>query len=62
MQDRWEEMYKSVEKSKKQNPDQTPSSLQDMEEKLKAIKDLRSQGKITEPEYQRRKQKLLDDL
>ena len=62
MQDRWEEMYKSVEKSKKQNPDQTPSSLQDMEEKLKAIKDLRSQGKITESQYQRRKQKLLDDL
>lgn len=62
MQDKWEEMYKSVEKSKNQNPDQNYSKLQTMEQKLKEVKRLRSQKKISEAEYQRRKQELLDDL
>jgi len=62
MQDKWEEMYKSVEKSKELNRGQSGSPLQSLEEKLQRIKDLRSQGKITETEYQKRKQKLLDSL
>jgi hypothetical protein len=60
MDDKWEEMYKSVEKSKNRN--QKNSSLQDMELKLKEIKELRSQGKISEADYLKRKRKLLDDL
>ncbi len=60
MEDKWEEMYKSVEKSKGRNPNN--SSLQSMERKLKEIKELRSQGKISEKEYLKRKRKLLDDL
>ncbi len=62
MQDKWEEMYKSVEKSKNRNPDKITSPLQTMEQKLKEIKRLRSREKISEAEYQKRKQKLLDDL
>jgi len=62
MQDKWEEMYKSVEKSKTLNTHQTHSPLQTMEQKLKEIKKLRSQEKISEAEYQERKRKLLDEL
>lgn len=62
MQDKWEEMYKSVEKSKNRGTDQISSPLDSMEQKLKAIKKLRSQNKISEAEYQRRKQKVLDGL
>jgi len=62
MQDKWEEMYKSVEKSKQQNHSQNGSPLQSLEQKLKRIKELRSDEKISEAEYQKRKQKLLDSL
>ena len=62
MQDKWEEMYRSVEKSKQQKPSQKGSPLQSLEQKLQRIKELRSDKKITEAEYQKRKQKLLDSL
>ena len=62
MQDKWEEMYRSVEKSKQQKPSQNGSPLQSLEQKLQRIKELRSDKKITEAEYQKRKQKLLDNL
>ena len=62
MQDKWEEMYRSVEKSKQQKPSQNGSPLQSLERKLQRIKELRSDEKITEAEYQKRKQKLLDSL
>jgi hypothetical protein len=62
MQDKWEEMYRSVEKSKQQKPSQKGSPLQSLEQKLQRIKELRSDEKITEAEYQKRKQKLLDSL
>ena len=62
MQDKWEEMYKSVEKSKQQDHSQNGSPLQSLEQKLQRIKELRSDEKITEDEYQKRKQKLLDSL
>jgi peptidyl-prolyl cis-trans isomerase SurA len=62
MQDKWEEMYKSVEKSKQPNRSQSGSPLQSLEQKLQRIKELRSDEKITEAEYQKRKQKLLDSL
>ena len=62
MQDKWEEMYRSVEKSKQQKPSQNGSPLQSLEQKLQRIKELRSDKKITEAEYQKRKQKLLDSL
>jgi parvulin-like peptidyl-prolyl isomerase len=62
MQDKWEEMYKSVEKSKQPNRSQDGSPLQSLEQKLQRIKKLRADEKITEAEYQKRKQKLLDSL
>ena len=62
MQDKWEEMYRSVEKSKHQKPSQKGSPLQSLEQKLQRIKELRSDKKITEAEYQKSKQKLLDSL
>jgi peptidyl-prolyl cis-trans isomerase SurA len=62
MQDKWEEMYKSVEKTKKTKRDQSGSTFQSLKEKLQRIKKLRSDKMITETEYQRRKQKLLNSL
>jgi peptidyl-prolyl cis-trans isomerase SurA len=62
MQDKWEEMYKSVEKSKQPSSSQSDSPLESLEQKLQRIKELRSSEKITETEYQSRKQKLLDSL
>jgi peptidyl-prolyl cis-trans isomerase SurA len=62
MQDKWEEMYKSVEKSKKTKSDQNGSPFQTLEQKLQQIKELRSDEMITEAEYQKRKQKLLNSL
>ena len=56
LQKKWEEMYKSVEKSKK------TSELNSLEGKLKQIKKLRNQNTISEDEYQRRKEKLLKHL
>ena len=62
MEARWIEMYKSVEKTKNRTSGKSISSFQTLEEKLIRIKELRSQEKITEAEYQKRKQLLLDDL
>jgi peptidyl-prolyl cis-trans isomerase SurA len=62
MQDKWEEMYKSVEKSKQNKSDQNGSTFQTLEQKLRRIKELRSDKMITEAEYQRRKKKLLNSL
>jgi peptidyl-prolyl cis-trans isomerase SurA len=62
MQDKWEQMYKSVEKSKQIKSDQNGSPFQTLEQKLQQIKELRSDEMITEAEYQRRKQKLLNSL
>ncbi|MGK0179851.1 MAG: hypothetical protein ACI8PD_001652, partial [Nitrospinales bacterium] len=62
MQDKWEEMYKSVEKTKQTNRRQDDSPLESLEQKLQRIKELRFDEKITEVEYQSRKQKLLDSL
>ena len=62
MEARWIEMYKSVEKTKNRTSGKSISSFQTLEEKLIRIKELRSQEKITEAEYHKRKQLLLDDL
>jgi peptidyl-prolyl cis-trans isomerase SurA len=62
MQDKWEEMYKSVKKSKQTETDQNGLSFQSLEQKLQRIKELRFDEMITEIEYQRRKQKLLNGL
>ncbi len=56
LQKKWEEMYKSVEKSKKN------LQLNSLEEKLKHIKKLRNQNTISVDEYQYRKEKLLNNL
>ena len=56
LQKKWEEMYKSVEKSKNN------SQFNSLEEKLKLIKKLRNQNTISEDEYQHRKEKLLNHL
>ena len=55
-------MYKSVEKSKNRKAVKTESFPKSTEEELKAIKSLYAKGKISDAEYQKRKQKLLDDL
>jgi peptidyl-prolyl cis-trans isomerase SurA len=62
LQDKWEEMYKSVEKSKKTKSDQNGSPFWTLDQKLQQIKELRSDEMITEAEYQKRKQKLLNSL
>jgi peptidyl-prolyl cis-trans isomerase SurA len=62
MQDKWVEMYKSVEKSKKTKSNQNGSLFQTLEQKLQQIKELRTDEMITEAEYQKRKQKLLNGL
>ena len=62
LQEKWKEMYKSVEKSKTLTKNSSSSSFESMEQKLERIKKLRSQNKITEAEYQKRKQRLLNDL
>jgi peptidyl-prolyl cis-trans isomerase SurA len=62
MQDKWEEMYKSVEKSKQTKSDQNVSPFQTLEKRLQHIKELRFDEMITEAEYQRRKQKLLNSF
>jgi peptidyl-prolyl cis-trans isomerase SurA len=62
VQDKWKEMYKSVEKSKDQNDDKKNSRPSKIEQNLREIKKLRYQDKISADEYKRRKQKLLDEL
>ena len=60
MQKKWEEMYKSVEKSKP--GEKEDYKLKFLEEKLKHIKKLRDQDRISEQVYQERKEKLLNRL
>ena len=55
-------MYKSVEKSKSQSAEKMNSYPDELEQKLREIKNLRYQDKISADEYKRRKQKLLDQL
>jgi peptidyl-prolyl cis-trans isomerase SurA len=62
MQDKWEEMYRSVEKSKQTESDQNGLPFRSLKKKLQRIKDLRFDKIITETEYQKRKQKLLNGL
>ena len=60
LQKKWEAMYKSVEKSK--SGAKEDSKLESLEEKLKHIKKTRDQDRISEKEYQERKEKLLNRL
>lgn len=60
VQDKWKEMYKSVEKLKDQKNDKINSRPSKIEQNLREIKKLRYQDKISADEYKRRKQKLLD--
>ena len=62
MEEKWIEMYKSVEKTKHRTSGKSISSFQTLEEKLAAIKELRSDEKITEAEYQKQKQQLLEAI
>jgi len=62
MQDTWKEMYKSVEKSKDRKADKISSHLGKIEQNLREIKKLRYQEKISEAEYQKRKQEILEEL
>ena len=62
LQKTWEEMYKSVEKSKGNSKIDEDSEFGSLEQKLKHIKQLRDQNKISEQEYQKRKEKLLNRL
>lgn len=60
LENRWVEMYKSVEKAKHRSSGKSISTFQTLEERLAVIKKLRSQKKITEAEYRKRKQNLLE--
>jgi len=62
LQKTWEEMYKSVEKSKRNPELEDDAGLESLEEKLVKIKNLRDQKKISEREYQKRKGRLLKGL
>ena len=62
LQKKWEAMYKSVEKSKENSKQDEDSEFGSLEQKLKHTKQLRDQNKISEQEYQKRKEKLLNRL
>ncbi len=62
LQKKWEEMYKSVEKLNGGSGKYEDSELESLEEKLIHIKKLRDQNKISEKEYQKRKEKILNRL
>ena len=62
LQEKWEKMYKSVEKSKLESEGKEGSELESLEDKLKHIKKLRDQDRISEQQYQERKEKLLNRL
>ena len=62
MEEKWVEMYKSVEKTKHRTTGKSISSFQTLKEKLLAIKELLAEEKITEVEYQKRKQELLETI
>jgi len=61
-QDKWKEMYKSVEKSKGRKADKINSHPDAIEQNLREIKKLRYEEKISEVEYKKRKQKILEEL
>ncbi|MEE3347590.1 MAG: peptidylprolyl isomerase [Nitrospinota bacterium] len=62
LQKTWEGMYKSVEKSKGNSKIDEDSEFGSLEQKLKHIKQLRDQNRISKQEYQKRKEKLLNRL
>jgi peptidyl-prolyl cis-trans isomerase SurA len=62
MQKKWEEMYKSVEKSKLKYGEKEDSDFESLEAQLKHIKKLQDQDRISEQEYQERKEKILNRL
>jgi peptidyl-prolyl cis-trans isomerase SurA len=62
LQKTWEEMYKSVEKSKRGSRAESGATLDTIEQKLTHLKDLRDQMSISEQEYQKRKKRLLNKL
>ena len=62
LQKKWEAMYKSVEKSKENSKQDEDSEFGSLEQKLKHIKKLRNQNRISEQEYLKRKEKLLNRL
>ena len=62
LQKTWEEMYKSVEKSKGNSKIDEDSEFGSLEQKLEHIKQLRDQNRISKQEYQKRKEKLLNRL
>ena len=62
LQKTWGEMYKSVEKSKGNSKIDEDSEFGSLEQKLKHTKQLRDQNRISEQEYQKRKEKLLNRL
>ena len=59
---KWEEMYRSVEKSKQNSKEKEISKFKTLKEKLKYIKKLKDENTISKGEYQRRKKKLLSHL
>ena len=62
LQKQWEEMYRSVEKSKQNSKEKEISKFKTLKEKLKYIKKLKDENTISKGEYQRRKKKLLSHL
>ena len=62
LQKKWEEMYRSVEKSKQNSKEKEISKFKTLKEKLKYIKKLKDENTISKGEYQRRKKKLLSHL
>ena len=62
LQKKWEQMYKSVEKSKENSKKNKDSGMDSLEKKLKYLKKLRDRNKISEEEYQKRKENLLNSL
>ena len=65
LQQKWEKMYKSVEKPAQPKGDSGKyenSELESLEKKLRDIKKLRDQNRISEQEYQKRKENLLNRL
>jgi peptidyl-prolyl cis-trans isomerase SurA len=62
LQKTWEEMYKSVEKSKKKTESDADSEHGSMEQNLARLKKMRAERTISEKEYQKRKGRLLNRL
>ncbi|MBT6345460.1 MAG: hypothetical protein HOJ49_01850 [Nitrospina sp.] len=62
LQKKWIEMYESVEKSKSNSSVDNSSKQKSLEQQLKRIKRLRRQNKISEQQYQKRKEQILNRL